>query len=57
MHYGIASKCMLTSTSFVKLIFKVTADRKGDNSPMRGRSRTDRFQIIRGFDTKINIFI
>ena len=41
----------------VRILFKVTADRKGDNSPTRGRSRTGRLQIITLFDTKFNISI
>ena len=36
---------------------KVTADRKGDKSPMHGQTRTGRLQIIGLFDTKINILI
>ena len=45
------------SFSVVDRELKVTADRKGDNSPTRSRSRTRMLQIIRLFDTKIYIFI
>ena len=34
---------------------KVTADRRGDNSPMLYRSRNAEMQIIRSDDTQINI--
>ena len=35
--------------------FKVTADSRGDNSPMLYRSRNVEMQIIRSDDTQINI--
>ena len=38
-----------------KIRFKVTADRRGDNSNMLYRSRNGEVQIIRFDDTQINI--
>ena len=38
-----------------KIGFKVTADRRGDNSPMLYRSRYGEMQIIRFDGTQINI--